>query len=182
MQSLELKAIRGFLFAYVQGVADHNDPKPRLPMEFQMINNLTGILDFQAQALSLRSERQRLLASNIANADTPGYVSRDMNFAQALRDATGQPGPGVGLSRPAGATGGARLGTTQPGHLSGSTASLGSSHLLYSTASQPNLDNNTVDMDRERASFADNSVKYEAALKFINGGVHTMLEAIRGQS
>jgi flagellar basal-body rod protein FlgB len=147
-----------------------------------MINNLTSTLDFQAQALTLRSERQRLLASNIANADTPGYVSRDINFAQALRDATGQPGSGVGLSRPTGSTTGSRLGTTQSGHLSGSTASLGSAHLMYSTASQPNLDNNTVDMDRERASFADNSVKYEATLKFINGGVRTMLDAIRGQS
>ena len=61
-----------------------------------MINNLTRILDFQAQALTLRSERQRLLASNIANADTPGYKSRDMDFAQALRDATGQQGFGQG--------------------------------------------------------------------------------------
>jgi flagellar basal-body rod protein FlgB len=50
-----------------------------------MLNRLTQSMDFQAQALSLRAERQRLIASNIANADTPGYVARDMNFAQALR-------------------------------------------------------------------------------------------------
>ena len=69
-----------------------------------MINNLTNILDFQAQALSLRSERQRLLASNIANADTPGYKSRDMDFAKALREATGRQGGGTSLSmaRPSG--------------------------------------------------------------------------------
>ena len=54
-----------------------------------MLNRLTDTLDFQAQALTLRSERQRLIASNIANADTPGYVAREMNFAQALREATG---------------------------------------------------------------------------------------------
>ena len=54
-----------------------------------MINRLGDSLDFQSQALVLRSERQRLLASNIANADTPGYVARDMDFAAALRDATG---------------------------------------------------------------------------------------------
>ena len=54
-----------------------------------MINRLTDSLDFQGQALALRSERQRLIASNIANADTPGYVARDMDFAQALREATG---------------------------------------------------------------------------------------------
>ena len=54
------------------------------------MQRLTDALDFQAQALVLRSERQRLIASNIANADTPGYVARDMDFARALREATGQ--------------------------------------------------------------------------------------------
>ena len=53
-----------------------------------MMNHLTDGLNFNAQALVLRSERQRLIASNIANADTPGYVARDFNFAQALREAT----------------------------------------------------------------------------------------------
>ena len=147
-----------------------------------MINNLTRILDFQAQALTLRSERQRLLASNIANADTPGYKSRDMDFAQALRDATGQQGSTLGMSRPSGVASTGRLGATQAGHLSGSTVMPGEARLLYSTASQPNLDNNSVDMDRERASFADNAIKYEATLGFITGGVKTMLEAIKGQA
>ena len=54
-------------------------------------------------------------------------------------------------------------------------------NLLYSSASQTNLDRNSVDMDRERAAFADNSVKYEATLRFINGNVRTMLDAIKGQ-
>ena len=146
-----------------------------------MINNLTSILDFQAQALTLRSERQRLLASNIANADTPGYKSRDMDFAQALREATGQQGSTLSMSRPSGAASTARLGTTQAGHMSLGTATPGEARLLYSTASQPNLDNNSVDMDRERASFADNAIKYEATLGFITGGVKTMIEAIKGQ-
>ena len=54
-----------------------------------MLNRLTASLDFQGQALTLRSERQRLLASNIANADTPGYIARDLDFASALKQATG---------------------------------------------------------------------------------------------
>jgi flagellar basal-body rod protein FlgB len=54
--------------------------------------------------------------------------------------------------------------------------------LRYATPSQTNLDRNTVDMDRERASFADNSVKYEATLRFINSSVRTMLDAIKGQA
>ena len=136
-----------------------------------MLNRLTDTLDFQAQALSLRSERQRLIASNIANADTPGYVAREMNFAQALREATGTLQPAAALA------------VSQPGHIGAASgaAANGGANLAYATAGQTNLDRNTVDMDRERASFADNSVKYEATLRFINGNVRTVLSAITGQ-
>jgi flagellar basal-body rod protein FlgB len=134
-----------------------------------MINRLTDALNFQTEALVLRSERQRLIASNIANADTPGYVARDMDFATALRQATGQV-PTAG-----------RLGVTTAGHLQPLAGARGEAGLKYATAAQTNLDRNTVDMDRERASFADNSVKYEATLRFINGSVRTMLDAIKGQ-
>ncbi len=122
-----------------------------------MINRLTQGLDFQAEALMLRSERQRLIASNIANADTPGYVARDFNFASALRDAT----------------------SAQAGNrATGRAAAV----LRYAAPSQTNLDGNSVDMDRERAAFADNSVKFEATLRFINGGVRTMLDAMKSHN
>jgi flagellar basal-body rod protein FlgB len=134
-----------------------------------MINTLSSSLQFQTEALVLRSERQRLIASNIANADTPGYVSRDMDFAQALKEATGQ-------SAAAG-----QLQATQSGHIQPTAGARAEPNLLYATQSQTNLDRNTVDMDRERASFADNAIKYEAALRFINGSVRTMLDAIKGQ-
>jgi len=134
-----------------------------------MVNRLTSTLDFQATALSLRSERQRLLASNIANADTPGYVSRDIDFAQALRQATG-----------AQAAAGA-MAATQAGHMQMPAGARAEANLLYAAPSQASLDRNTVDMDRERASFADNAVKYEATLRFINHDVRTMLDAIKGQ-
>jgi len=133
-----------------------------------MINRLTDQLDFQGQALALRSERQRLIASNIANADTPGYVARDMDFAQALKEATGAVQPMRAMA------------VSQPGHIAGSPGARAEANLVYATPSQTNLDRNTVDMDRERASFADNAVKYEATLRFINGNVRTMLDAIRG--
>ena len=129
-----------------------------------MIHRLGDSLDFQSQALVLRSERQRLLASNIANADTPGYVARDMDFAAALRDATGSRPPGL-----------AALASSGTAHFGASTEA----HLRYAAPSQSNLDGNSVDMDRERASFADNSVKYEATLRFINGHVRTMLDAMK---
>ena len=140
-----------------------------------MFNRISNTLDFQAQALTLRAERQRLIASNIANADTPGYVARDLNFAQTLREATGS-------LRSA-----ATLVATQAGHIGAQANSAGSSaaavanNLVYATPGQTNLDRNTVDMDRERASFADNSVKYEATLRFINANVRLQLSAITGQ-
>lgn len=121
------------------------------------MNRLTDAMNFQAQALTLRAERQRLLASNIANADTPGYQAKDMNFAQALHEATAQNGP-VGNA---------------------SMTQRTQSALQNSLTAMTSMDSNTVDMDRERASFADNTVKYEASLRFINGSVRTMMDAMK---
>jgi flagellar basal-body rod protein FlgB len=135
-----------------------------------MINRLTDTLNFQTEALLLRSERQRLIASNIANADTPGYVARDMDFATALKEATGQRAAAGQLSASA------------AGHIQPQAGMRAEANLRYAAPSQTNLDRNTVDMDRERASFADNSVKYEATLRFINSQVRTMLDAIKGQA
>ena len=134
-----------------------------------MLNRLTDTLEFHGQALALRSERQRLIASNIANADTPGYVSRDIDFSQALKQAT------------SGLNAATTMAANQPGHLLGNSGFTTEARLVYATPSQTSLDRNTVDMDRERANFTDNSVKYEATLRFINGNVRTMLSAITGQ-
>ena len=122
-----------------------------------MINRLTSTLDFQTEALVLRAERQRLIASNIANADTPGYVARDFDFARALSDATAASDAGTAARR-------------------------GAAMLRYAAPAQTNLDGNSVDMDRERAAFADNTVKYEATLRFINGSVRTMLDAMKSHN
>jgi flagellar basal-body rod protein FlgB len=135
-----------------------------------MLNRLTDALNFQTQALTLRSERQRLLASNIANADTPGYQARDMDFSRALREATGEQ-----------ATNGA-LRTTQANHLGPLAGARGESGKQFALQSQTSLDGNGVDMDRERASFADNAVKYEATLRFISGSVRTQLDAMKSHN
>lgn len=138
-----------------------------------MQNRLTQALDFQSQALVLRAERQRLIASNIANADTPGYQAREMDFANALRQATGslsasaQPLP---------------LATTQGRHDAAAVDFREDPGLLYARHSQDAVDRNTVDMDRERASFTDNTVKYEATLRFINGSVRSMLDAMKSHN
>ncbi len=147
-----------------------------------MFANLTSGLEFHAKALVLRAERQRIIASNIANADTPGYVARDLDFKEALRQSTGTgtnelSNPGKGL-----ATANA---TNHPRHitLTGSSNSQlsNASNLAYTAQTQPSVDSNSVDMDRERANFVDNSVRYEATLRFINGQSKTMLSAIQGQ-
>ena len=140
-----------------------------------MINRLTSELDFQTQALVLRSERQRLIASNIANADTPGYVARDLNFRDAMANAISAGGPQG--AAPSSAPANAR-------HiaLSSTTGELGSGSALgYAVQTQPSLDRNSVDLDRERGNFVDNAVRYESTLRFINGYSKTILSAIQGQ-
>lgn len=166
-----------------------------------MLKRLTDTLSFQTEALMLRSERQRVLASNIANADTPHYQAREMDFAQALRDATaGQSTLKREMTPPSTVTstlappmtllsGAPQPVSTAAGHLAspveGSVAEIGTGtrrgELAYASPAMTALDGNSVDMDRERAAFADNSVKYEATLRFINTGVRTMLDAIKGQ-
>ena len=130
------------------------------------MQRLTQALDFQSQALVLRAERQRLIASNIANADTPGYQAREMDFANALRQATRT-------------ASGRELAVTHAGHAAGGFGPGEVPELLQARRSQDAVDRNTVDLDRERASFADNSVKYEATLRFINGSVRSMLDAMK---
>ena len=140
-----------------------------------MINRLTSTLDFQTQALTLRAERQRLIASNIANADTPGYVARDFNFAQALQQATGW-WPAAASSCPRTPVPG------QPDATGGSGKRPGDPRLNYAAPSQTNLDRNSVDMDRERATFAENALKYESTLRFINSSVKTTLDSMKSHN
>jgi len=127
-----------------------------------MIPRLTDALDFHGQALALRAQRQQVIAANIANADTPGYQARDFDFASALRAARGAGGPGDDIGRDIMAPGG----RAQPA-------------MRYVHPAQTNLDGNSVDMDRERANFMDNALKFDATLRFINGNVRTTLDAMK---
>ncbi|MEJ7137833.1 flagellar basal body rod protein FlgB [Amphibiibacter pelophylacis] len=143
------------------------------------LNRLTQSLDFQALALQMRAQRQQQIASNIANADTPGYVARDMDFSAALRAARGGSSSGV-LARPS--EGVPASGMTQVGHmpLGGPGGGVGGSAVrTYALQSQDSLDRNTVDMDRERASFVDNALRYEAALRSVQSSGKSILDAMR---
>jgi len=134
-----------------------------------MLEQLTGRLETLSSALQLRAQRQQVLASNIANVDTPGYVARDIDFNAALQNAvSGKSAPGMAQ--------------TSAGHLTiTSSQGLLGSPLAYTVQTQPSLDGNSVDLDQQRANFADNAIRYESTLRFINGHVKTMLSAITGQ-
>lgn len=134
----------------------------------------TQRLDAQGRALELLARRQQVLSSNIANADTPGYKARDIDFASVLASAQ------ASLAGAGGAPATQAV-TTRPGHMAAALTGE-DPQLQWRQADQPSLDGNTVDLDRERANFADNAMRYEATLRFINGNVKTMLSAITGQS
>lgn len=135
-----------------------------------MLNRLDDMLNFHTQALRVRDQRQQVLASNIANADTPHYKARDLDFRSALQGALqGSP-----------AAGGAGLATTAPGHLGGKPGVAAADGLLYRTPAQGSVDGNTVDMDAERAAFADNAVHYEFNLTRLTQQIKGMLAAIQG--
>jgi flagellar basal-body rod protein FlgB len=138
-----------------------------------MVAKLDDYLRFNETALNLRAQRQQLLASNIANADTPNYKARDIDFAKTLQasmDGKSTKVPPVELAR------------TSPGHIAGKPAGdggIGGSPLLYRTVTQGSVDGNTVDMDVERNQFTDNAVRYEAGITSINGQIKNLLAAIQ---
>jgi flagellar basal-body rod protein FlgB len=137
-----------------------------------MIGKLDDYLRFNETALSLRSQRQELLASNIANADTPNYKARDIDFSNALQGALSR------SAQPQGA-----LVTTAQGHIANGAADgktlTDGTPVLYRNVAQGAVDGNTVDMDTERTQFADNALRYEAGITMINHQIRNLLAAIQ---
>jgi flagellar basal-body rod protein FlgB len=134
-----------------------------------MADKIIDPLRFHQSALNLRAYRQQLLASNIANADTPNYKARDVDFTTALAGALGGKTQGVALLR------------TAAGHLPAAPASPFATAVQYRGELQSSVDGNTVNTDVERARFAENAVHYEADLTFISGYLRTLNTAITGQ-
>ena len=124
---------------------------------------LNDYFQFHQRALSVRAERQQILASNIANADTPNFKARDIDFKAALATALS-----VSLA-------------------SSSAASLdiasvaGNAALLYRIPRQDSIDGNTVELDVERAQFTENALRYEAGISAVNGKIKDLLSVIQGQ-
>ena len=111
-----------------------------------------SIFGIHAAALELRSQRMGLIASNIANAGTPGYKARDIDFASALKASIG------GMSNDQAA----------------------SAATQYRVPVMPSLDGNTVEMATEQTAFAENAVGYSATLSFIRGRIDTLSRAMKG--
>ncbi len=129
----------------------------------------TNLFGHHEHALRLSAQRNEVLATNIANADTPNYLARDIDFARSLRSALGDGGE-------------LRLRTTAAGHIGGDdTAAAASAERLYRIPTQPSLDGNTVETDVEQAQFAENVIQYRAGLMFVNGRIRSMRLALTGQ-
>lgn len=135
-----------------------------------MLDKLDAALRFGQEALNLRARRQEILAANIANADTPGYQARDIDFASQLNKVLEQ-------GRVSG--GGIALNLTAARHIPVQNMQPPQLDLLFRVPDQPSMDGNTVDMDRERTHFADNSLKYQTDLTLINGQIKGMMSVLQ---
>ncbi|MDD5328451.1 MAG: flagellar basal body rod protein FlgB [Sulfuricella sp.] len=133
-----------------------------------MVTGTNSEFKFMEDALSLRAYRQQVLASNIANADTPSYKARDIDFAKELQRAQGVQTGRLGLS------------ATSSGHIQPLGGALGA-QALYRSAAQPSIDGNTVDMDAERAQFADNAIHYEFMVEMLRNKYKDVLTAVQSQ-
>lgn len=111
---------------------------------------------FNEKALELRIQRQQLLASNIANADTPNYKAMDIDVEAVLREIKAGREP-------------IAMAITSVNHFSGQSSSVSSPPIKYRIPLQPNLDGNTVDMQIEQAKFTENALKYQFSLDRVSG-------------
>lgn len=124
-------------------------------------------LGIHEQALVGRSQRAQVLANNLANADTPGYKARDVDFQAMLNQAT-KASQGEGMAR------------THPSHLDVS-GSGGSPELLYRTPHQPSIDGNTVDAQQEQTRFMRNAIDFQASFEFLSSKFSGLTKAIKGE-
>ena len=131
-----------------------------------MSNTLDNVFGLNSQALEVWQRRSEVIASNIANADTPNYQARDVDFRQILQQASGGDSQTLELSAPS------------EGQIS--TTAQSADALKYRVPLQPSMDGNTVDTQVEQAAFASNMVHYQASLSFINSTIQTLRLAING--
>lgn len=132
-----------------------------------MNSKLDNALNYHQNALTLRTARQEMLSSNIANADTPNFKAKDIDFTKVLRDVISSSTKTHGLM------------TTSAMHINPGSGNVASTQAMYRVPMQPSADGNTVDMDTERTQFAENSLKYDASITFISGQIRGLLSALQ---
>jgi len=132
--------------------------------------NLDQALGILPHTATLRSRRAELLAANLANADTPNYQARDIDFQAALDQlmAADPMDAGAGLAR------------TDARHLGIGDADLGGIEVMFRTPVQTSFDQNSVDVQAERARFADNAMRYQATMRFLDSRFSGLVRAFRG--
>lgn len=134
-----------------------------------MAINFDSALGVHAEALRVRSQRAELLASNLANADTPNYKAQDIDFRAALNNAMDSGNPSV-------------MKTTHNNHIPVADAPNGlMAPVQYRIAMQDSLDGNTVDEQVEQAQFMQNAVQYQASLEFLGGKFSSLTKALKGE-
>ena len=134
--------------------------------------NLDTYLGVHADALKIRGQRTEVLARNLANADTPGYQARDIDFRAALAQAGGATGADTPVAMRA--TNANHISTTE------NSGSVSAANLKYRVPLAPALDGNTVDVQMEQAAFAENSVRFQATLTFLSNSFRGLMTAITG--
>ena len=129
------------------------------------MNKIASHLDFHAQALMLRSRRNEILASNIANAATPNFKARDLSFDAQIRKHASGTGP---------------LKVTHSEHLD-TAISVGNDRILFRDPINPSMDGNTVELAVEQMEFSENVTRYQTTLTFLNNRISGLMSAIRGE-
>lgn len=139
-----------------------------------MAPNFDNVFGIHETALRYRSARASVLAANIANAETPGYRARDLSFDDVLKSVNGG-------SSATNASMAANTHAIYPGHLNMQGGFSLSELAQYREPLQASLDQNTVDAAAESARFAENAMRYQASLRFLNGRISGLIQALKGE-
>lgn len=131
-----------------------------MPLNFQ------AALGIHPKTFALRTQRAELLAHNIANADTPGYKAKDLDFSAIMNNLNVDP---------------VRMTTSHPGHQGKLFNEFGQADIKFRVPTSPSVDGNTVDSHREKAAYVRNALQFQASFRFLNGRFMGMMNALKGE-
>ena len=128
------------------------------------MNEIKKNIKMLGSALSLRAKRNEILASNIANAATPNYKARDIDFEAEIKK--------YQKDGPIQATHNQHISIKKP---------VSPGKVQFRKNVNPSLDGNTVELSVEQLQFAENSMRYQSTLSFLSGKINTLMSAIKGE-